>query len=242
MPLPLLAIPALVQAGVGLGQAVFGGSKARKAERELENLKTPTYSGSKSIADLYNTALSRYNVSPYDSAAYRQQTQQIGRNFNAGLSALGDRRSALAGVGGLVAASNNAIQNAGVVAEGERNRRFGELTNATQLQTADDRMAFETNQMLPFQKQANLLAMKAGAANSRVNSGMQNLFAGIGNATSILSSGLNGATAAGGLGGATTSGNPEWQRIMNQYRGRTGNSNWDMGAALPVNDFKIPRN
>lgn len=240
MPIdPFSLAASATQFGVGALQTLLGGSAAKKAERALENLKTPTYTGSRGIKDYYNNALSRYNISPYQSAAYGQQQQQIGRNFNAGLGALQDRRSGLAGIGGLVAASNDASQRAGVIAENERNRRFGELGQATQMQNADDRMAFDVNQMLPFQKQSQLLAMKAGAANSRVNAGAQNLFGGLTNASMIIGNQVGGQSALPppNVGSA----NPQWEVYMNQYRGRTGHSTWNPATALPYNDFKIPR-
>jgi hypothetical protein len=183
MPLPLLP---LLQTGAGLLQSVIGGIGARKAQKSLERLQTPTYTPNQSINDYYNKALQRYNVNPYDSQQYKMQQQQIGRNQNAGLNALGDRRSALSGISNLVQSSNDASLRAGMAAEQNQNQRFNQLGGATGMKANDDLTAFQYNKVAPYEKQYNLLAMKAAGNNQTAQAGLQNAFQGIGNLSTIM--------------------------------------------------------
>ena len=177
MPLPLIA--AGVQTVAGLVQSIVGGAKARKTQRELERLETPTYTQNQGILDYYNQALSRYGVSPTDSATYKRQNQDINRGMATGINSLQDRRSALGGVSSILRASNDARLDANVAAEQEKNRRFSELGGATQAKADEDYKAFQYNKIAPYEKKYNLLSMKAGAASQAANAGMKNAFGGI---------------------------------------------------------------
>lgn len=174
MPIPL-AIP-LIQGGIGALQSIFGFGRAHKAEKALENLRTPTYQKSQSIQDYYNKALQRYNINPYQSNMYQQQQRNIQRGLAAGIGALQDRRSAVGGIAKLVQAQNDASLNAATAAEHQQERAFGQLGQAAGMQQGEDRMAFQVNQMLPYEKQYNLLAAKAAGGNQMANAGMSNIF------------------------------------------------------------------
>lgn len=179
MPIPL--IPA-IQAGVGIAQSIIGGISARKNQKKLENLKTPTYTPNQSIKDYYSKALQRFNVNPYSSAQYRMQSQNADRTTATGINALQNRRSAVGGISRLAGIQNDAMLNAGVAAEREQGQRFGQLGGATQMQAGDDRMAFQYNKIAPFEKEYNLLSQKAGAGNMTTNAGLGNIFGGLGSA------------------------------------------------------------
>lgn len=183
MPLPLLAaaIPGLVQTGIGLVQSITGHSKEKTALNDLENLKTPTYTGNRSITDFYNNALQRYGVNPYQSQQYQYGINAGNRNLAAGIGALQNRQSAVGGISRLTALSNDNALKAGINAENEQSRRFGQLQGATQMKAGDDMTRFQQNEIAPYEKQYNLLAMKAGAGGNQLNSGMQNAFGGLSN-------------------------------------------------------------
>lgn len=177
MPLPFLAmLPGMIQGATGLAQTIFGGSRARRAEKALEKLQTPVYQQSKSINDYYSKALNRYATDPYKSSTYTQQMQNVQRGTAAGMSALRDRRSS--SVAGLVQAQNDASLNAGVAAEQQQAQALQQLGQAAQLKAGEDRTAFEYNQVAPYQKQASLLAQKAAGGNQTMNAGIQNVFGG----------------------------------------------------------------
>lgn len=201
----------LLGAGAGLVQSIIGGIKAKKTQRELEGLQSPKYSQNKGVLDYYNQALSRYSVSPTDSAMYKRQLNNIGRNQVTSIAGLQDRRSALAGTPSILRAANDASLNAEVAAENEKSRRFGELGNATQAKAGEDRMAFQQNEVAPFERKYNLLAMKAGAANNLANTGLSNIFSGIQNGINMSmynkEFGENGAGKSSKSTPSTNSGN-----------------------------------
>jgi hypothetical protein len=175
----------------GLGQSIFSGRK--KAEKALNKQidSAPKVTANKSIMDFYNTALARYGVSPTDSALYKQQSKNIGRNVATGIGALQDRRSGLGGVSSILRAANDANLNANVAAEQQRNQRFGQLGQAAGMQSQEEKYVFNQNQMLPFELKTNMAAQKLQGANQRTNAGMQNIFGGFNTIASGFSQGEN---------------------------------------------------
>jgi len=178
-PDPISLAAGATQAGIGLLQGLFGGRKARKAQKELENLQTPTYDPNQSILSYYNNALQRYNVNPYNSTLYKTQQQNIGRGVNQGIGALNDRRSGLAGIASLIQGQNDSLLKAGIAAENQKDQRFSQLGSATNMKVADDLRGFQYNKLAPYEKKYNLLAMKAGANAKTANDGLQNIFRGL---------------------------------------------------------------
>jgi hypothetical protein len=172
----------LVTAGAGLAQSAIGYFSGRKAKRELEGLQTPIYTPSKSISDYYNQALNRYQQSPYESNLYKMQAQNIARGTTQGLSALQDRRSALAGVPALVQNQNDAMLKAAAAAEQEQSQRFSQLGAASQAMAGEERQAFNINQMLPYQKKYDILSQKAAGNAAVMNAGLQNVYGGLSSA------------------------------------------------------------
>lgn len=162
-----------LQAAGGIAQAIIGGRQAKKAQRALENLQTPTTTSSASINDYYNRA----SANPYETSLYRMQQQNINRGAATGLAMLQDRRSALGGISSLIRAQNDGLLRAGASAE---QQQLGMLGSAARMKSADDERVFNINKMMPFQKQYSLLSSKAMAANQMMNAGVQNAFAGIG--------------------------------------------------------------
>lgn len=185
MPDPIGIGLGAVQTLGGLAQTFFSGK--RKAERNLENAQSPTYTPNQSINDYYKTALNRYNVNPYSSALYKMQTNNIGKGVATGISSLADRRGGLAGISNIIQGQDDALLKAGVTAEEERNKRFSQLGTATTIKAGEDRKAFDINELQPFERKYNLLAQKASAANATKAAGLNNIFSGI-------------STIAGGLG------------------------------------------
>lgn len=186
MPPFAALIPSIAQTGAGLFQSIFSGR--RKQERELERQlgQSPMYQANKGIMDYYQQALNRFNENPYQSAQYKTAERNAQRLTSTGLSALQDRRSALAGVNRLVGVQNDALQNAAVQAEQQRNVRFNQLGSATQAQAGEQRRAFDINQMSPYLRRLQMQQMKTGAANARFDAGLSNIFGGAGSASSIL--------------------------------------------------------
>jgi len=162
---------------MGRVQMFAGLFGAKKAEKKLNKLidNAPKYTQNQSIMDYYNKALQRYNVSPTDSLLYKNAMQNIGRSQAAGLNSLQDRRSALAGIGSIQRASNDAMLNAGAAAENQRNQRFGVLGGATNMKVSEDDKAFQQNVLTPYEMKYNLLSQKLGAKNQLFNTGLSNM-------------------------------------------------------------------
>lgn len=177
MPIPILGALGVIGGGI---QSILGGIKANKAQKKLENLQTPQYGGSDSIRDYYSKALQRFNQNPYQSQQYQYANQQADRSQAAGINALQGRGSAVGGISRLAALRNDASLKAGVQAEQQQNQRFGELGEASGMLTQDELRQFQQNKIAPFEKQYNLLSMKAGAGNQTMNAGISNIFGGLG--------------------------------------------------------------
>ncbi len=190
-----------LQTLVGTAQSIIGGIRAHKAQKQLENMQTPTYHQDKGIMDYYNKALQRYNLNPSQTAEYQRDIQNIGRNQAAGISALQSRGSAVGGISRLAAVGNNAALNADVNAENRQDQRFGQLGQATGMQAGENAKAFQYNDIAPYEKQYNLLSMKAGAANQTANAGMQNIYGGLGAFQDY--SNINKMYGGGGGGGGS---------------------------------------
>lgn len=178
-------IQALMAAGQGIKQqqlgalqSVIGFFGGRKAKKALESQQTPVYTPAKSITDYYNQALQRYQESPYQSNLYKMQANNIARGTAQGLSGLQDRRSALAGVSGLVQNQNDALLKATAAAEQQKDQRFGQLGAASQAMAGEERQAFNINKMLPYQNRRDILTQKAGGYAQMLNAGLTNFFGG----------------------------------------------------------------
>lgn len=161
---------AVAQGVLGIGESIINAGKAHRAQRQLETM-IDNYQPNQSIMDYYNKALSRYNSNPYTSSLYNQQKENIARSTAQGIAALGDRRSALAGIPALVQNQNDSMLKAAAAAEGQQGQQLSQLGQATAAKAAEDKYKFEGKY--------NLLSMKAGAANQGVNAGIQNIFGGL---------------------------------------------------------------
>ena len=150
---------ALVGAGataaVSGGMAIGSNQRRKSRERELDEYakQSPLYQGSKPISEYYQQAMNRYNENAYQSQQYQVGAMNARRATAQGLGALQDRRSAIGGISRLEAGQNAAMQNLGAQAEAQRNQRFGQLGNATQMKNADLMQQFDINQMTPYNSQ-----------------------------------------------------------------------------------------
>jgi len=176
---------AIAQAGVGLAQTVGGWIQQHRATKALEKLQSPIYNQNQSILDYYNQALQRYNVSPTESALYKNQQKNIGRGLATGINAYQDRRSGQAGISSMIRNANDASLNSEVAAANQQNQRFGQLGTATQMKAGEDAKAFQYNKLLPYQNKFNLYAQKASGGNAIANSGLSNIFGGLSTANQM---------------------------------------------------------
>lgn len=172
MPFPIAAAAGIAQGVGGALQSIFGGRQARRAQNRLEKM-IKDYKPDQGIRDYYSKALNRYNANPYTSPMYNYMSQKIGAGTAQGISALQDRRSALAGLPALIQNQNDALLKTAAEAENQKGQQLGQLGQATQMKAQEDKYKFEN--------MANLLGQKASGGNMIANAGFSNIFGGLGN-------------------------------------------------------------
>jgi hypothetical protein len=174
-----MAVPLIVAGAIGLGQAIYGGIKASQARKALARQKAPSYTPVKSITDYYNEAQRRYQESPYQSNLYKMQAQNIARAGMQVLTALKDTRDIQTHVPALVQNQNDALLQAGVASEQQRDQRFAQLGSATGAMSSDQERAWQINHMLPYQARRDILGQQAGGYTQVMNAGLQNIYTGL---------------------------------------------------------------
>lgn len=157
---------AAAQGVIGGIQAIGGAITQKKYTKKLEGL-IAGYKPNAGIMDYYNKALARYSSNPYTSSLYNQQTKNINRNINAGISALQDKRLALGGISSLVQGGNDASLKAATNAEQLQGQQLSQLGGAAQSAAQE--------QYKPFEMKYNLYAAKAGGGAANLGAGLQNI-------------------------------------------------------------------
>jgi hypothetical protein len=191
---PLLGIAAAGQ-GLkilgGIGQAIFGARKIKRALRDRPSYEIPAeYQQNVKLADkMMNMGMPREQ--------YLAQMQGITRNQNFGLRALGDRRSALAGVANIVQAGNDNILQLNATDASMRNQNMRAGTG----------MKMNANYQLGMQKIAkmqwdkfNPYMVKLQQGQAMLGAGLQNIAGGADGASQL---GMMGMAYGGGGGGNT---------------------------------------
>jgi hypothetical protein len=181
---------ATVAGGTALasGVSAIGSNQRRKSranELDAYAKQSPLYQGSKPISEYYQQAMNRYNENPYQSQQYQVGAMNARRATAQGLGALQDRRSAIGGISRLEAGQNAAMQNLGAQAEAQRNQRFGQLGNATQMKNADLMQQFDINKMTPYNRMLALKQMKSQAANEEYSRDVSNTYGALNNLASL---------------------------------------------------------
>ena len=123
---------------------------------------------------------------PYNTQFYQQAMNNVNRQVGTGIGALQDRRSALAGVSSLVDQGNRALGGASVQAENMRSQNFGRLGQAAGMKAGEDRMAYQYNQLMPWQQKMQILGAKSAGANQVMNAGIGNVFNGLGGISNVM--------------------------------------------------------
>jgi hypothetical protein len=194
---------AAISAGAGAltagGMAIGSNQRRKSRERELDKhaQQSPLYKASKSIDDYYQQAMSRYKENPYQSQQYQLGAMNAQRATAQGLGALQDRRSAIGGISRLALGQNAAMQNLGAQAEAQKSSRFGQLGNATQMQSAEAYKEFDINKMTPYNRILGLKQMKAQAANEEYARDVANVQTNLSNLSSVGMSGDFGTLGGG---------------------------------------------
>ena len=194
MSFAVVGIASAVTAATGVYTAISADTKQKKAQRKLDELakNSPLYKADKSIDDYYQKALNRFNENPYQSQQYQMGAMNAQRATAQGLGALQDRRSAIGGISRLQAGQNYAMQNLGAQAEGQRNQRFNQFGNATQMKSGEYQREFDFNKMTPYNRRLQLEQMKGAAAGEQFNAGLQMIGQGANAAATIAAAKYKG--------------------------------------------------
>lgn len=163
--------------------------KAKDAEKSLRAMQPPRYQPNQSILNLYQKALQKYETSPTDTAEYKLQNQNIKQGITQGLSAARERRLGGAITPALIQGGTNSLLKAAVEGERKKAQEFNALTNATQLKAQEEGKAFHQNSVVPFEKNYNLLAMKAAGNRGAQRTDTANLYNNASAAYSLLNGG-----------------------------------------------------
>lgn len=161
---------AIAQGAIGLGQFIAGAIQRRKGEKAAE-AQIGKLGPDQGILGYYNQALSRYGVSPTESAMYKRQMQNIQRAGATGLAGAQGSRARMGAASSIARSLSDATLGAEVAAEQEKSRRFGVLGGASQMAAAEKRRPEELRLQMALQK--------AAGGSQIANVGMSNIFGGI---------------------------------------------------------------
>ena len=168
---PISAVAGGVQSLIGLGQSIFGNKARKRAEKDFNN-HVNSFQPNQSILNYYNDALKKYNTNPYDTAQFQVGNNLTQRNLGTGLNFAQDRRGALGSIGKLVQGANDASLRNVANIETQKGQDLSRLGSAALMKTNEEQKKFD---ML-----YNLKAIKAGQTAATVNSGIKNLYGGLG--------------------------------------------------------------
>jgi hypothetical protein len=187
-------------------QAIAGGIMLKKAQRNRPGYDIPKeFQDAMTIAD-------KVSMMGMPREQYVAQLQGITRNQGFGLRALGDRRSALAGVGNLVQSGNDAMLRLNATDAGMR--RDSQMRGAAMKTSAKYQMGMQKLAKQQWDK-FNPYLGKVAQAQGLIGAGMQNLTGGADAASSMFMNSPQSSSAAPAPGGAT-GGSSDWTKWLNQ--------------------------
>lgn len=191
-------------------QAIAGGIMLRKAQRNRPGYDIPKeFQDAMTIAD-------KVSMMGMPREQYVAQLQGITRNQNFGLRALGDRRSALAGVGNLVQQGNDATLR--LNATDASMLRDSKMRGAAMKTNAKYQMGMQKLAKQQWDKFNPYLA-KVGQAQGLIGAGMQNITGGMdGAGSALMGAQMYGSKGPGSKGPAAGNdgGGSDWYKWLNQ--------------------------
>lgn len=164
MPLTTSAVLGGIQTATGIAQYISGEKKKRDAQR-------PEYSIPKEISDnLSQAQLQALQGLPEEQK--QEYVNNIQRNQNFGLNAIGTRQGGLTGLASLTQNGNDAYNKLLSEDSQARMANMDKLTNARNNMAQYQDKSFELNKLLPFQQ-------KTTEAQGLMGAGIQNAFGGL---------------------------------------------------------------
>ena len=174
----------LIQAGVGVGQAVSGMINLRKKKREAAAAVEAigTYKPSQEISGVYESAKLRSSTGL--GGASKQLAQQgIARASARAMQRAQDRKAGLAMVGAAQAQEQQGALQLAAQDEAARERSQARLTQAAGMQAAEQTKAFKSAQEKQ-QLKANIALQEVAAKRQAIAQGLSGVASGLGTAAS----------------------------------------------------------
>ena len=163
-------------AGATEGIKIIGGiAQALAGRRILRKTKLPEYEIASELPK--NVALAQtVKNSGMAPEVYGRASNNIQRNMNFGIKALGDRRGVLAGISGIVGRSNDAYGDLAAKDAEIRNRN---LVSGTQMEMgANAQLANQKNMKMKWEK-LDPYTRRIDSGQALLGAGMQNIFGGL---------------------------------------------------------------
>lgn len=161
------AVGSLASIGIGL----FQRAKARKLEKQTVR---PVYATPSEV--FLNQKLSQKQASQgMDGTTYNTSLNNINRNSSAGLDALSKQRNGLAGIGNLVAQSNDATLNLDSQDDAIKRENLDKYMQQNQNVADYSDKEFQYNKADKYAEVMNKISQMRGAANNGINSGINGL-------------------------------------------------------------------
>lgn len=182
------------------GIGAIGAAKKRKKAEAAYEAEANKQKVDEGVMDVYNKALARYNPNAYQSAFYNQQKQNVLGQQAAGLSALQDRRSALAGIPSITQASNRALQSAAVGAEQQQAQQLGQLSSAAGAVSAQRQRIADLKMGILGRKASEAAQRQNELTQGAINTGMSGLSMGFGGGKPAKTKSKFGDFSGGGSG------------------------------------------
>lgn len=160
-------IGSLANIGIGL----FQRAKARKLEKQTVR---PVYSTPSEV--FLNQKLAQKQASQgMDGTTYNTSLNNINRNASAGLDALSKQRNGLAGIGNIVAQSNDATLNLDAHDDAIKKANLAAYMDQNQNVADYADKEFQYNKADKYAETMNKIAQMRGMGNASINSGFNGL-------------------------------------------------------------------
>jgi hypothetical protein len=155
----------------GIAMGLFQRARARKLEKATVR---PVY---QTPAEVYlNQQLTQRQASNgMDGTTYNTALSNINRNASAGMQALSQQRSGVAGIGNIVAQSNDAALNLDSQDDAIKKQNLGQYLQQNQNVADYSDKAFQYNKADKYAETMNKISQMRASGNANINSGINSM-------------------------------------------------------------------
>ena len=171
-----LLIGAGVQAVTGLIQGIAGGSQRRKAKRNLDNLKMPTYEIPDSINQMVELARRRSTSEmPGLDTMLAEGSARTTAGVQASALAASSQSDLAAATRNLYAEEMRGARQLGIMSAEYRSNMEQQYMGALGQQGQYEDRAFQINKMMPYEQKLREYMGDLGAGNANISAGISNV-------------------------------------------------------------------